>query len=121
MITSDRTVMENAATVAHWLDVCSARSCYCPDASCLGCPWMGSTCDDGLMQEAAKAIAALYPPGHQDYASAKKVIQWLQGCIADNTCLAFCKTCPYANGCPSGLLRAASDLIRAACYGGGYR
>ena len=118
----DRTVQENAANAAKWLQTCAATAIPGDyggwSASCAGCPYLGGECSDGLMAEAARVLAMLYDPGQEGYPEAQKLISRLQICVADNTCLEVCQACPYANGCPSGLLGAAADLIRAACHQG---
>ena len=112
----DQTVRENALATAHWLDVCASEYCsQADDWGCAGCPYLGGACGDGLMQDAAKVLAALYPRGQVGYQEAQKLIVWLGRCVADDAFLRICEDCPYINGCPSGLLSAAADLIRAAC------
>ncbi len=108
-------VWDNAIATAHWLDICAVREYVQYTDDCADCPYFGGTCTDGLMEEAAKGLALLYDPRQENYRDAQPVIQWLERCVCDNSCLAVCKECPYTYGCPSGLLRAAADLIRAAC------
>ena len=114
----DQAVQENALTTAQWLDTCATITVSAAygghAADCAGCPYLGGECNDGLMTEAAKVLAMLYAPGQAGYSEAQKLIGRLKICIADNTCLEVCQACPYANGCPSGLLGAAA--IRAGCY-----
>lgn len=118
----DLAVRENALAVAQWLDICAAvapsAACGGWSLDCAGCPYLGGDCSDGLMAEAARVLAMLYDPGQEGYPEAQKLISRLQVCVADNTCLEVCQACPYANGCPSGLLGAAADLIRAAFHQG---
>ncbi len=110
----DKTTLENASVTAHWLEACAQSSeSY---AECENCPYLGQACNDGLMEDAAKVLAILYPADHPDHRVAKSVIKWLSLCIAETGCLAICEHCPYTYGCPSGLLRRSAELIRAACH-----
>lgn len=113
----DKTTIANARMTAHWLEMCSA-ALGLPQSECAGCPHLGQACSDGLMEEAAKILAILYPRHHPDHREANSVIYWLERCIGDNSCLAICKQCPFAYDCPDGLLRRSAELIRAACYSG---
>lgn len=111
----DKTVRDNALSVAKWLEICSTASgLYASE--CAGCPHLGQVCSDGLMEEAAKILAILYPRRHPDHKEAETVIRWLERCIEDNSCLPICKQCPFTYDCPSGLLRRSAELIRAACH-----
>lgn len=114
-MTLEKNVRDNALTVSHWLDTCAQNVFAVECADCAGCPWLGGDCPDGLMGEAARVLAMLYQEGDDNYEDAKTAVHWLGNCIADSSCLAICKECPYANGCPGNLLRAAADLIRAGC------